>query len=82
MPDIVIKYKSRKTLEALMDFAKYFEYSVVMPKPKIKSRKTNINGATIIQADNTIDTSDLEPIFTNRNIDSKQLRKVAWQRNK
>lgn len=82
MPELVIKYKSKKTLEALLDFAKYFEYSIVMPVKKTKPSISEINGVTLIQADKSIDTSDLEKIFTNRNIDSRQLRRTAWQRNK
>lgn len=79
MPELVIKYRNKQTPEVLMDFAKYFGFSVLMPKKTVKNN--SINGVTIVPADNSIDTSDLEAIFSNKNIDAKQLRKNAWQRS-
>lgn len=81
MPELIIKYKNKKTLEALMDFSKYFEFSVVAPKIVTKAPHRN-NGVKIIPADRTIDTSELEAIFSSKNLDSKQLRNEAWLRNK
>jgi hypothetical protein len=75
MPELVIKYKNKKTLNALTDFAKYFEFSIIKPKEKI-------TGLTIISGDNTIDTSELETVFTGKNLNAKQLRENVWQRNK
>lgn len=75
MPELVIKYKSKRALNALMDFAKYFEFSVTKPEK-------NINGVTIIFGDSAIDTSELETVFTGKNLNAKQLRENAWQRNK
>ncbi len=80
MPEIVIKYKNKRTLEALMDIAKYFKFSVVSPKLD-KQKHLTIKGVSVIPADKSIDTKDLEEIFSSRNIDAKQLRKEAWLRN-
>jgi hypothetical protein len=82
MPELTIKYKSKKTLEALIDFSKYLDFSVVFPAKAKESKSKKINGVTIIAADSSVDTSDLEAIFSKGTIDAKQLRKSAWQRNK
>jgi hypothetical protein len=81
MPELIIKYKSKKTLDALLDFAKYFNFSVILPS-KSKEQITKINGVSVIPADSSIDTSELESIFSAKNIDAKVLRQKAWQRTK
>lgn len=82
MPELVIKYTNKRTLAALMDFAKYFDFSIVSPSPKQKEKSTKINGVTVLLADSSVDTSDLELIFSNKKLDAKQLRQNGWQRNK
>ena len=82
MPELVIKYKNQKTLDALMDFSKYFDFSVISSPRKDKKKNILINGVTLIPADNSINTSEMEAIFSNKDIDSKQLRVDAWLRNK
>ncbi len=81
MPELIIKYKSKKTLDALLDFAKYFDFSIIMPS-KSKGRIAKINGVSILKADSSVDTSELESIFSSKNIDAKELRHKAWQRTK
>lgn len=83
MPEIIVKYKNKRTLEALRDFAKYFDYVISSPETDTKKEKqSNLNGVTVIPADNSIDTSDLINIFTGKNINPQQLRSEAWQRKK
>jgi hypothetical protein len=82
MPELVIKYKNKRTLEVLMEFAKYFDFSVVVPSKDHDTKVTNINGVTIIPADSSVDTSGLETIFSSKSIDAKKLRTNAWQRNR
>lgn len=83
MPEIIIKYKSKRTLEALRDLAKYFDYVISSPDSETKKEKQiNLNGVTIIPADSSIDASDLSNIFTGKNINPEQLRNEAWQRKK
>ncbi len=79
MPEVIIKYKSSRTLQALKDFAKYFDFIITTPK---KDFSDNLNGVTIIPADQSINTSDLKKIFTGKNIDAKELRSHAWQKKK
>lgn len=82
MPELTIKYKTKKTLEALIDFSKYFGFSIISTDKPQKARKTKVNGVTVVHGDSSIDISELGTIFTNRKIDAKQLRKTAWQRNR
>ena len=82
MPELLIKYKNKKTLNALMDFSKYFNFSISTPKSNDKKESFLINGVAILSGNNTIDTSDLEAIFSNRNMNAKTVREKAWQRKK
>ncbi|NCA76809.1 MAG: hypothetical protein EOM90_10775 [Alphaproteobacteria bacterium] len=79
MPEIVIKYKSTKTLDLLKDLSKYFDFVLSSPK-SLNRKKITVNGVTFIPADHNIDTSDLIEIFSGRQIDAKMLREKAWQR--
>jgi hypothetical protein len=82
MPELVIKYKDKRTLEALMDFSKYFDFSVVNPPKVPKTNVSSINGVTIIPADSSVDTSELETIFSGKHLDAKKIRNDAWQRSR
>ena len=82
MPELVIKYKDKKTLDALIDFSKYFEFSIVDPPISRKSNTSSINGVTIIPADSSVDTGELEAIFSGKHLDAKKLREDAWQRSR
>jgi hypothetical protein len=81
MPELIIKYKNKKTLDLLLDIAKYFDFSIILPA-KSKEKKTKVNGVTLIPGDSSIDTSELQGIFSLKNIDAKQLRQKAWKRTK
>ena len=80
MPQITITYNNPKTLQALRDFAKYFDFVIEKPGKK-QSPETN-NEPIMILADSSVDTSGLAKIFTGRNIDPKNLRETLWQRKK
>ncbi len=83
MPEIILEYKSKRTLEALRDFAKYFDYVISSPDSEVKKdEQINLNRVTIIPADNSVDTSELSEIFTGKNINPSELRHEAWQRRK
>jgi hypothetical protein len=81
MPEIIIKYKNKRALEALHDFAKYFDFEITLSKASGKKEK-EMNGISVIPGDSAVDTSDLTTIFTGKKIDPKELRKKAWQRRK
>ena len=75
--------KSKRTLAALKDLSKYFDYVISSPDFDENNKKQiTLNGVTIIPADSSVDTSDLNSIFTGKNINPKQLRSEAWQRKK
>lgn len=82
MPEIILKYKNKKTLEVLKDLAKYFDYVISTPGSKEKKKQKSWNGITIIPADNSVNASDLADVFTGKNINPEKLRNEAWQRTK
>lgn len=84
MPQLTVKYKNRRALEALQHFAKYFDYEILLPEPKEEKKKNKINfhGVTIIQGDSSINTDQLNKVFSSKNIQPSDFRKEAWQRKK
>lgn len=76
MPQITITYKSEKSLKALKDFSKYFDFVIE------KSSKNQIASANrnIILGDKSIDISELSEIFTGKKLNANQLRKDLWHR--
>ena len=82
MPEVIVKYKNKKTLAVLNDLAKYFGYSISAFSREVSRKQNDVNGVTIISADSSVDASDLTTIFTGKNIDAEQLRKEVWQRKK
>ena len=81
MPEITIRYKNKRTLEALLDFARYFDFSVIMPSKK-EEKTIKMNGVTLLAADSSVDPAGLEDIFTARKLDAGEIRRNAWQRRK
>lgn len=81
MPEVVVKYKTSKTLRALKDLAKYFDYVISSPA-KDQDIELIINGVPVIAADSTIDTSELEILFSEKRVDANAIRKQSWQRRK
>ena len=79
MPELVIKYKDKRTLNVLMDLSKYFYFSISAPKSMKEEKYFLINGVAILSGNSTLDTSELEAIFSNKNLDAKTLREKAWQ---
>jgi hypothetical protein len=83
MNEVVIRYKNKKVLEVLRDFAKYFEFTIVTSGIESeKKSKSLINGVTIIEGDSSVDASELKDIFTGREFDSIKVRKDLWERSK
>lgn len=81
MKEVLIKYNDPKVLKILKDIAKYFDFEVANSK-KSSEKKCKVNGVTIIEGDASVDISELEDIFSKKNIDAKELRRKAWQRGK
>jgi len=79
MPELIIKYSSPKTLQALIDLAKYFDFEIAKPST-ITKKRIFINGVALVTGDETVDISQMSEIFTGKAIDASNLRKLAWQR--
>jgi hypothetical protein len=59
MPEIIVKYKNKRTLEALRSLAKYFDFEILLPySMEKKEEQIGLNGITIIPADNSVDTKN------------------------
>lgn len=83
MPKIIVEYKDKRTLEALHDFSKYFDFEISsLGFNEGDSKQSKINGLTIVNGDNSIDTTELSEVFSGKNIDAAELRNTAWQRSK
>jgi len=80
MKEVIIKYKSSKTLEALKDLGKHLGFSVSDTPTEKKDKKTSVNGVTVIKGDETVDFSGLRDIFTGKGLDAIELRRSEWQR--
>ena len=79
MPELIIKYSTQKTLQALIDLAKYFDFEIAKPAT-ITKKRVFINGVALVSGDETVDISPMAEIFTGKAIDASNLRKLAWQR--
>jgi hypothetical protein len=79
MPELIIKYSSPKTLQALIDLAKYFDFEIAKPAT-ITKKRIFINGVALVTGDETVDISPMAEIFSGKTIDASNLRKMAWQR--
>ncbi|MBK0383786.1 hypothetical protein I5M32_12525 [Pedobacter sp. SD-b] len=76
MPELVIKYKNKKTLEALKSISKYFDFSIIENE---KSKPEKLQKFSIIKGKGKINTLEMEEIFTNANLNAKKLREEAWK---
>jgi hypothetical protein len=81
MPEITIKYSDTKTLKALKALSEFLNFTF-STTPKKKKKEFFINGVPAIPGDSSINISEMQKIFTGRNIDAKKLRQKAWQRSK
>lgn len=79
MPELIIKYSTQKTLQVLIDLAKYFDFEIAKPAT-IAKKRVFINGVALVSGDETVDISPMAEIFSGKAIDASNLRKLAWQR--
>jgi len=73
MPEVTIQYKSHKTLQALMDIAKYFDFTIKAEKKAKKPKKE-----LPIEFAKNPDVSALAGIWKDKDITLEQLRKQSW----
>jgi hypothetical protein len=77
MPEVIIKYKSAKSLQALRDISKYFDFEVKAPVAKKAKENVIVKGRGV--TDETI--RELTAVFSEAKMDAKKLRK-SWRRDK
>ena len=78
MPEIIIKYKNAKALEALKDLAKYFDFVLEKPRSKkITGNSLNTSALPIVFAKNP-DVTALAGIWKGKDISLDDLRQNAW----
>lgn len=81
MAQLTITYTSKRTLDMLLDLAKYFDFTVSSGKA-VKTGTQPYRGISIVEGDSSVDASDLRQTFTGRNLDAQALRGSEWQRRK
>jgi len=77
MPEVTIKYKTEKSLQALKDISKYFDFEVKTSPSKKAKENVIVKGKGV--TDETI--RELRKVFSNSKMDPKALRK-SWRRSK
>ena len=78
MPEIVIKYKSAKTLEVLMNIAKYFDFTIKKKEIAKKSSSVKKEDELPIDFAKNPDTSALSGVWKHKDISLNELRQKAW----
>lgn len=78
MPEVTIKYKKPETLKILKGLAEYFDFKIT---PDVKEKKSSVDDI-LIPGNKKLDISELDKVFTGKNLDAKKLRNDLWQRNK
>jgi hypothetical protein len=78
MPEVTIKYKNAKTLRALNDFAKYFDFIIQKPKSKKKVSHSAKQAELPIDFADDPDVTALAGIWKGRDISINDLRQKAW----
>ncbi|WP_413666236.1 hypothetical protein ACEN9X_16820 [Mucilaginibacter sp. Mucisp86] len=78
MPEVTIKYKKPETLKILKGLAKYFDFKISASTEKKKDSIDDI----LIPGNKRLDISELEKVFTGKDLDAKKLREDLWQRKR
>ena len=77
MPEIIVKYKSARALQALQDFAKYFDIIIEKPAKK-KAVKPQQSADLPIRYAKKPDANALSGIWKDNPKTLEQIRKKAW----
>lgn len=80
MHEVVVKYKNRKTLKALMAFGEYLGFTVADPNAQKQDSVYHLKGVPVERGDPSVNIQKLNGIFTGKDIDAVSLRKSAWER--
>ncbi len=74
----IIRYKKPETLKVLKGLAEYLDFEITNSEDKT----FKVNGVTVFPGNGAVDNSEMEAIFSGKDIDAAELRKRAWQRGK
>jgi hypothetical protein len=78
MPEIKIRYKRQRTLQALKDFARYFDYSIVNER-EAGNNSYMIGNVSVIVPSAKSDARKLKGLFSDSNLSLKEIRKKVWR---
>ena len=78
MPEITIKYKNEKALQALQDLSRYFDFVVKKKAPAKKTHSEEKAGSLPITFAADPDVTALAGIWKGKDISLNDLRKNAW----
>ena len=76
-PEATIEYKKPETLKMLKGLAKYFDFKITS---NVEAKKSLDD--ILIPGNKKLDISQIDKVFTGKNLDAKKLRSESWQRNK
>lgn len=78
MPEVIVRYKTEKTLQALRDFAKYFDI-IIEPLNTKKSEKQNPPTTDLpVRVAKKPDANALSGIWKDHPLTIEDLRNKAW----
>lgn len=88
MPEVIVRYKNRKALDALIGISRYLDLSVIFPEkkkaavadsPKVDTTE-DVNGVTLVLPAEEADWEGMRKIFTGKDLDAAKIRHEAWKR--
>lgn len=79
MPRAIVKFKDKEALEALIRYSKTRPIIIEVGE---NADTFTINGVTLSVADDSIDTKELEAVFSHRGSNAKKIRQDTWQRSR
>ncbi len=78
MPEIKIRYKRQRTLQALKDFAKYLDFSIVNEKDA-DTKSYMLGNVLIVSPVSKTDVRKLKGLFSDSKLSLKEIRKNIWK---
>ncbi len=78
MPEIIIRFKRQRTLQALKDFAKYLDFSIVSEK-EADAKNYKLVNVSVVAPVAKIDARKLKGIFSDEKLSIKEIRKSVWR---
>ena len=78
MPEVIVRYKTKKALQALLDFAKHLDI-IIEPVGKKKTSKKSLTNIDLpVRIAEKPDVNALSGIWKEHPVTLNQLREKAW----